>query len=77
MALSSNEAEYMVAIHESKEALWLKRFVSALGWGQKNVHVFCDNQSSFKLMKNPTYHARTKNISVQFHFVSELIEASN
>ena len=26
-------------------------------------------------MKNPTYHARTKHISVQFHFVRELIEA--
>jgi hypothetical protein len=26
-------------------------------------------------MKNPTYHARTKHISVQYHFVRELIEA--
>ena len=75
VALSSTEAEYMAATHASKEALWLKRFVSELGWEQQTVQVFCDNQSALKLMKNPTYHARTKHISVQFHFVRELIEA--
>ena len=75
VALSSTEAEYMAATHASKEALWLKRFVSELGWEQQTVQVFCDNQSALKLMKNPTYHARTKHILVQFHFVRELIEA--
>ena len=39
------------------------------------MKVFCDNQSALKMMKNPTYHARTKHISVQYHFIRELIEA--
>ena len=75
VAVSSTEAEYMAATHASKEALWLKRFVSDLGWEQSTVKVFCDNQSALKMMKNPTYHARTKHISVQYHFIRELIEA--
>ena len=75
VALSSTEAEYMAATHASKEALWLKRFVTELGWVQQTIEVFCDNQSALKTMKNPTYHARTKHISVQYHFVRELIEA--
>ena len=75
VALSSTEAEYMAATSASKEGLWLKRFVSELGWEQKKVEILCDNQSALKLMKNPTYHARTKHISVQYHFVRELIEA--
>jgi hypothetical protein len=75
VALSSTEAEYMAATHASKEALWLKRLIGELGWRQSAVEVFCDNQSALKLMRNPQYHARTKHISVQFHFVRELIEA--
>ena len=74
VAVSSTEAEYMAATHASKEALWLKRFVSDLGWEQSTVRIFCDNQSALKMMKNPTYHARTKHISVQYHFIRELIE---
>ena len=74
VALSSTEAEYMAATHASKEALWLKRFIGELGTNQSPVKILCDNQSALKLMKNPQYHARTKHISVQFHFIRELIE---
>ena len=31
-------------------------------------------ESVLKIMKNPTYHARTKHISVQNHFIRELIQ---
>jgi hypothetical protein len=74
VTLSSTEAEYVAATHASKEALWLKRFLVELGWTQDAVRVYCDNQSALRLMRNPQYHARTKHISVQFHFLRELIE---
>ena len=74
VALSSSEAEYMSATHASKEALWVKRFVEEIGWKQPCVEIYCDNQSALKLMKNPKYHAKTKHISVQYHFLRELIE---
>ena len=74
VALSSCEAEYMSATHASKEALWLKRFVTEMGWEQPSVEVLCDNQSALKLMKNPQYHSKTKHISIQYHYLRELIE---
>ena len=37
--------------------------------------IFCDNQSTIKLAKNPVYHARSKHIEVHHHFVRDLIES--
>jgi hypothetical protein len=35
----------------------------------------CDNQSSIKLTNNPIYHARSKHIETQHHFVREKIQS--
>jgi hypothetical protein len=35
----------------------------------------CDNQSSIKLANNPIYHARSKHIETQHHFVREKIQS--
>ena len=34
----------------------------------------CDNQRCIAIAKNPVFHARTKHIEVQYHFVQELID---
>jgi hypothetical protein len=33
----------------------------------------CDNQSSIKLAHDPIYHARTKHIEIQHHFVTHMV----
>jgi hypothetical protein len=35
--------------------------------------IMCDNQCAIALAKNPVYHARTKHIEVQHHFVQEKV----
>jgi hypothetical protein len=39
-----NEASTWQLPSASKEGLWLKRFVSELGWEQKKVEILCDNR---------------------------------
>jgi hypothetical protein len=37
------------------------------------VLIYCDNISSILLANNPVYHARTKHIQVQYHFIKEKV----
>jgi hypothetical protein len=75
VALSSTEAEYMAATQATKEAIWLRKILTDLGYTQDQPTViYGDNQSCIALTKNPTYHARTKHIDIQHHFVREKVE---
>jgi phosphoribosyl-AMP cyclohydrolase len=74
VALSTTEAEYMVATHASKEAVWLQRSCSGIGLVQQEVRLDCDSQSAIFLEKNPAYHLKTKHIDVQYHFVRDMVE---
>lgn len=74
VALSSTEAEYKAACFASCEALWLRRLLGDMGAVQQQTTVLlCDNQSCIAIARNPVFHARTKHIEVQYHFVRELI----
>ena len=64
----------MAATHASKQAVWLQRLCSGIGFVQKGVRLECDSQSAIFLEKNPTYHAKTKHIDVQYHFVRYMVE---
>ena len=35
--------------------------------------LMCDNQSCIAIANNPVFHARTKHIESQYHFVREMI----
>ena len=75
VALSSVEAEYMSASQATREAVWLKRFLLELNINtQKPVPIACDSQGAIAVTKNPEYHARTKHIDIQHHYVREKVE---
>ena len=38
------------------------------------MSIFSDNQSCISLSRNPTFHARTKHVEIQHHFVHDKIE---
>jgi hypothetical protein len=74
VALSTTEVEYMEATHASKEAVWLHRLCSGIGFEQQAMRINCDSQSAIFLAKNPTYHSRMKHIDVQYHFMRDMVE---
>jgi hypothetical protein len=69
VALSTIEAEYVVATEASKEMIWLQRFMEELGKKQENSRLYYDSQSAIHLAKNSAFHSKTKNIQLRYHFI--------
>jgi hypothetical protein len=58
-----------------QEAIWLEGILKSLDmYSQEAIKVFCENQGSIKLAKNPINHSRTKHIDMRHHFVREAVE---
>jgi hypothetical protein len=75
VALSSTEAEYMAAAAATKEAIWLKTFISELNFSETHpITLHIDNQSAILLAKNSMFHERTKHIAIRYHFIREKLE---
>lgn len=73
VALSSTEAEYVALSTAAKEAVYIKKLITEIGFGIKSPMVLnSDNQSAQHLVKNPIYHARSKHIDIKYHHIREL-----
>lgn len=67
---SSIEAEYRALAMVVVELYWLRMLLKDLHVPRLLPHViWCDNQSAIALAANLVYHARTKHIEVDFHFI--------
>jgi hypothetical protein len=75
VAASTTEAEYMSAAAAVKEGLWLRKLLASMNIAVPTVHIFCDNQSTIKLLKNPIFSARSKHIDVAHHFARERVQS--
>lgn len=71
---SSTEAEYKALANGAAEAIWVESLLKELGVSQQRVPVlWCDNLGATYLTANPVFHARTKHIEIDFHFVRERV----
>ena len=77
VALSSTKVEYIATTHASKEAVWLQRLCTEIRFEQQVVRLECDSRSAIFLVKDPTYHSKTKHIDVKYNFVKEMVENGN
>ncbi|KAL4580126.1 hypothetical protein LXL04_016306 [Taraxacum kok-saghyz] len=75
VALSSCEAEFMVATMTACQGIWLRRLLLGItGQEIPPVTIYVDNRSALDLMKNPVFDGRSKHIDIWFHFVRECVE---
>ena len=75
ISLSTTESEYISATYTAKEALWFQSLISQLFKTTLDATtLFSDNQLAIALTKDHQYHARTKHIDIQFHFILWIIE---
>ena len=69
---SSTESEYRALAFASAELCWIRTLLKDLGIYINDPPIlWCDNVSALAIASNPVFHARTKHIEVDFHFVRE------
>ena len=71
---SSTEAEYR-ALHEaSKEAIWLTRILTELGYNMMEpVLIFEDNSSTIAATQNPVSHSKLKHLDSIYHQIRDFV----
>ncbi|KAJ1704569.1 hypothetical protein LUZ63_004348 [Rhynchospora breviuscula] len=70
---SSTEAEYRSMATTAAELTWLQSILTELGCTTSVPTMWCDNLGATFLASNPVFHARTKHIELDFHFVREKV----
>jgi hypothetical protein len=64
VALSTAEAEYIVAGHCCAQSLWMRQTLRDCGYKLSKVPLLCDNESAICMADNPVEHSRTKHIDI-------------
>jgi histone deacetylase 1/2 len=70
----STEAEYKSLPNATAELICVQTLLTELGISHpKSASLWCDNLGATYLSANPVFHARTKHIEVDYHFVRERV----
>ncbi|PKA61094.1 Retrovirus-related Pol polyprotein from transposon TNT 1-94 [Apostasia shenzhenica] len=71
---SSTEAEYKAIANAIAELVWLQSLLNELHLPVTGTPtLWCDNIGATNLTANPVFHAHTKHVEIDFHFVRERV----
>jgi len=68
VAMSTAEAEYVVAASYCAQLLWIKQQLKDFCIDTGCIPIYYDNTSAINIFKNPCQHKRTKHIDIRHHF---------
>jgi hypothetical protein len=74
---STTEAEYRGLAMVTAEVVWLQSVFRELGIQSSIPILWCDNLGATFLASNPAFHAHTKHIELDFHFIREKVAAGS
>ena len=73
---SSTETKYRALAQATAVVTWIQSLLKELHIPLVTAPImWCDNQSAITLAHNPVYHAKTKHVELDFHFVRDKVIA--
>jgi hypothetical protein len=74
MSRSSTELKYKALANASAGLIWIHTLLNELQISLPCAPtLFCDNIGAIYLTSNPIYHASTKHIEIDYHFVRDQV----
>ncbi|XP_031116683.1 uncharacterized protein LOC116020343 [Ipomoea triloba] len=74
VARSSTEVEYKALADVTAEVTWLVSLLKEIGMLVRSVpRLWCDNLGATYLCANPVFHAPTKHVEIDYHFVRDKV----
>nr|GFA25100.1 hypothetical protein [Tanacetum cinerariifolium] len=76
-ATSSAEAEYIAAFDASKEAVWVRKFISGLGVVstiEEPINMYCDNTGAIAIANESGITKGARHFRAKVHYLREVIE---
>lgn len=71
---STTEAKYRAIAHTAAKLTWFSFLLCDLGARLSSTHeLFCDNCSALYMTINTDFHAHSKNIDIDYHYVYECV----
>lgn len=78
VALSTCEAEYIALTFAIQEGKFVRSVLCDLLNNELiPINLYCDNQGSIKLAKNPINHQRSKHIDIRYHYIRTEVTLGN
>ncbi|GKA59156.1 retrotransposon protein, putative, ty1-copia subclass [Tanacetum coccineum] len=76
-ATSSTDAEYITAFDASKEAVWIRKFISGLGVVptiEEHINMYCDNTGAIAIAKDHGVTKGSRHLCAKVHYLRKTIE---
>ncbi|GJS56352.1 retrotransposon protein, putative, ty1-copia subclass [Tanacetum coccineum] len=77
-AMSSTEAEYIVAAKASMEAVWMRKFIDGLGGVMLSIkrpmEMLCDNEPAIAIANDPGILKGARHFQRKYHYIREVIQ---
>jgi hypothetical protein len=73
--LSSTESEYVALCEATREAIWLRRLLSDIGFADDSATIMWqDNLSTIDMVNGHRSYQASKHINPKFHYTGEMVE---
>ncbi|GJW30698.1 putative ribonuclease H-like domain-containing protein [Tanacetum coccineum] len=66
--------EYVAAANCCGQVLWIQNQMLDYGFNFMNTKIYIDNESTSCIVKDPTFHSKTKHIEIRHHFIRDSYE---